>query len=156
MSQVIIDNPFALASDFERPPSQEEDSAKQPSTSGSPRPSIYDLIWHATDSSVKPIVANRRIERLPEPKWDARALPFKPLVSFAPYASCRIKIDIMLFLQFCIQFMFAKFTYSTVTACSMFSCICQTMISSSILWLPKPKWDARAQPFKPLVSFLLP
>lgn len=67
--------------DFERPPSQEDSNAEQPTNSGSPRPSLYDLLWHATDSSVKPIVANRRIERLPEPKWDARALPFKALVS---------------------------------------------------------------------------
>ena len=72
-----------FVADFERPASQQEGSAEQPSTSGSPRPSVYDLIWHATDASVKPIVANRRIERLPEPKWDARALPFKALVSFS-------------------------------------------------------------------------
>lgn len=26
-------------------------------------------------------MANRRIERLPEPKWDAEALPFRPLVN---------------------------------------------------------------------------
>ncbi len=37
------------------------------------------LIWHASDSAVKPIVANRRIERLPELKWDAKALPFAPM-----------------------------------------------------------------------------
>ena len=67
--------------DFERPPSQEEGPQEQPSTSGTPRPTIYELIWHASDSSVKPIVANRRIERLPEPKWDAEALPFRPLVN---------------------------------------------------------------------------
>ncbi|KAL3147840.1 hypothetical protein ABBQ32_002563 [Trebouxia sp. C0010 RCD-2024] len=69
----------ATSSDFERPASQEEGPQDQPSTSGTPRPSIYELIWHASDSSVKPIVANRRIERLPEPKWDAQALPFRPL-----------------------------------------------------------------------------
>jgi serine/threonine-protein kinase ULK4 len=28
---------------------------------------------------VKPIVANRRIERLPEPKWESKGLPFEPL-----------------------------------------------------------------------------
>ena len=71
--------PFAV-SDFERPAVQDEGPADQSSTSGTPRPSVYELIWHASDSSVKPIVANRRIERLPEPKWDAEALPFKPLV----------------------------------------------------------------------------
>ena len=71
--------PFAV-SDFERPAVQDEGPADQSSTSGTPGPSVYELIWHASDSSVKPIVANRRIERLPEPKWDAQALPFKPLV----------------------------------------------------------------------------
>ena len=71
--------PFAV-SDFERPAVQDEGPADQSSTSGTPSPSVYELIWHASDSSVKPIVANRRIERLPEPKWDAQALPFKPLV----------------------------------------------------------------------------
>ncbi|KAL0019961.1 hypothetical protein WJX79_009290 [Trebouxia sp. C0005] len=69
----------ATSSDFERPAVQSEGPAEQPSTSGTPRPSVYELIWHVSDSSVKPIVANRRIERLPEPKWDAQALPFKPL-----------------------------------------------------------------------------
>ena len=69
-----------LLSDFERPAAQEAGPMEQPSTSGTPRPTVYELIWHASDSSVKPIVANRRIERLPEPKWDAQALPFRPLV----------------------------------------------------------------------------
>ena len=75
--------PFTFSdffSDFERPAVQDEGPAEQPSTSETPCPSVYELIWHASDSSVKPIVANRRIERLPEPKWDAQALPFKPLV----------------------------------------------------------------------------
>ena len=81
--------------DFERPPSQEEGPQERPSTSGTPRPTIYELIWHASDSSVKPIVANRRIERLPEPKWDAEALPFRPLVTLETCctfheASCNI------------------------------------------------------------------
>jgi serine/threonine-protein kinase ULK4 len=40
---------------------------------------IEALIWHASDSTVKPIVANRRIERLPEPRYEARGLPFTPL-----------------------------------------------------------------------------
>lgn len=38
--------------------------------------SIDNLIWHASDTAVKPIVANRRIERLPEPRYDPRGLPF--------------------------------------------------------------------------------
>ena len=33
---------------------------------------------HALDSSVKPIVLNRRIEKVPEPRFDARLLPFPP------------------------------------------------------------------------------
>jgi len=40
---------------------------------------LSSLIWHPSDSAVKPIVANRRIERLAEPAWDAAALPFAPL-----------------------------------------------------------------------------
>jgi hypothetical protein len=40
---------------------------------------VASLIWHPSDLAVKPIVANRRIERLPEPRFDARALPFQPL-----------------------------------------------------------------------------
>ncbi|KAG2493011.1 hypothetical protein HYH03_008674 [Edaphochlamys debaryana] len=40
--------------------------------------SLEDLIWHPSDTAVKPIVANRRIERLPEPRYDAASLPFKP------------------------------------------------------------------------------
>lgn len=41
--------------------------------------SVELLIWHASDTAVKPIVANRRIERLPEPKYDAKALTFPAL-----------------------------------------------------------------------------
>ena len=41
------------------------------------QPTIEQLIWHPSDLSIKPIVGNRRIERLPEPKWDAGALPFE-------------------------------------------------------------------------------
>ncbi|CAG9460825.1 unnamed protein product [Pedinophyceae sp. YPF-701] len=40
---------------------------------------LEDVIWHASDMVVKPIVGNRRIERVPEPRWDAAALPFRPL-----------------------------------------------------------------------------
>ena len=42
-------------------------------------PKVEDLVWHPSDSAVKPIVANRRIERLPEPKWEPKGLPFEPL-----------------------------------------------------------------------------
>jgi serine/threonine-protein kinase ULK4 len=37
---------------------------------------IEGLIWHSSDVAVKPIVANRRIERLPEPKYEPKALTF--------------------------------------------------------------------------------
>ena len=37
------------------------------------------LMNHPTDSQVKPIVLNRRIEVVPEPHFDASALPFEPL-----------------------------------------------------------------------------
>jgi serine/threonine-protein kinase ULK4 len=40
---------------------------------------LLGLMWHASDLAVKPIVANRRIERLPEPVWDAALLDFAPL-----------------------------------------------------------------------------
>ncbi|GFR42705.1 hypothetical protein Agub_g3628 [Astrephomene gubernaculifera] len=40
--------------------------------------SLDELIWHPSDTAVKPIVANRRIERLPEPRYDPGSLPFKP------------------------------------------------------------------------------
>ena len=43
-------------------------------------PTLAMLIWHTSDLSIKPIVANRRIERLPEPKWDPAALAFQALV----------------------------------------------------------------------------
>lgn len=41
--------------------------------------SVEVMLWHASDTAVKPIVANRRIERLPEPKFDAKALTFPAL-----------------------------------------------------------------------------
>lgn len=43
------------------------------------RSAVLQLIWHPSDSAVKPIVANRRIERLPEVQWDPKTLPFEPL-----------------------------------------------------------------------------
>lgn len=41
---------------------------------------LESLIWHASDGVVLPIMANRRIEKLAQPQWDARSLPFRPLV----------------------------------------------------------------------------
>jgi hypothetical protein len=40
---------------------------------------LAELIWHPSDMAVKPIVGNRRIERLPDPRYEARELPFRPL-----------------------------------------------------------------------------
>ena len=40
--------------------------------------SVEDLVWHTTDSAVKPIVGNRRIERVPEPRWEAGHFPSTP------------------------------------------------------------------------------
>ncbi|KAK9809997.1 hypothetical protein WJX72_003108 [[Myrmecia] bisecta] len=55
-------------------PRSDEPQAAHPSV-----PTVEELIWHASDSSVKPIVSNRRIERVPEARWEARLLPFTPL-----------------------------------------------------------------------------
>jgi hypothetical protein len=49
------------------------------SSAGDSQTELQELIWHPSDGAVKPIVANRRIERLAEPSWDAAALPFAPL-----------------------------------------------------------------------------
>ncbi|GAQ82018.1 Serine-threonine protein kinase FUSED [Klebsormidium nitens] len=37
------------------------------------------LLWHQLDLAVKPIVLNRRIEKVQEPTFDPRALPVEPL-----------------------------------------------------------------------------
>jgi serine/threonine-protein kinase ULK4 len=42
-------------------------------------PPLAELLWHPTDVAVKPIVLNRRIDKITEPRYDARALPFAPL-----------------------------------------------------------------------------
>lgn len=55
-------------------------SAAPPVRATPGQPSLEKLIWHPSDVSIKPIVANRRIERLPEPKWDPAALSFEALV----------------------------------------------------------------------------
>jgi len=51
-------------------------------------PSLESLVWHASDAAVKPIVANRRIERLPEPKFDAKALPFPAMTLQVRVRAC--------------------------------------------------------------------
>ena len=39
---------------------------------------LEDVIWHPSDSVVKPIVGNRRVERVLDPKWEPASLPFRP------------------------------------------------------------------------------
>ena len=39
---------------------------------------VAEALWHPSDSMVKPIVHNRRIEPIPEVRVDVAALPFKP------------------------------------------------------------------------------
>jgi serine/threonine-protein kinase ULK4 len=48
------------------------------------QPAVEDLIWHPSDSAVKPIVGNRRIERVAEPRWEARSLSFPAMVPPSP------------------------------------------------------------------------
>jgi len=53
------------------------------------RPAVEDLIWHASDSAVKPIVGNRRIERVAEPRWEARSLSFPAMSLQEMLAACQ-------------------------------------------------------------------
>jgi len=53
-------------------------SPPPPPPSAVPAP-LLAMMWHPSDSAVKPIVANRRIEAVPEPRWDSAALPFRAL-----------------------------------------------------------------------------
>ncbi|KAK9845677.1 hypothetical protein WJX84_012207 [Apatococcus fuscideae] len=60
---------------------------------------VAALVWHASDMAVKPIVANRRIERLPEPRWDSRSIPFailslQQMLSLGPHELERFCGDI--------------------------------------------------------------
>ena len=42
-----------------------------------PPRSLQELLWHSgSDSSVKPIVLNKRIEKQAEPRYEPKALPF--------------------------------------------------------------------------------
>eukprot|EP01025_Chloroclados_australasicus_P038646 TRINITY_DN398_c1_g1_i10.p1 TRINITY_DN398_c1_g1~~TRINITY_DN398_c1_g1_i10.p1 ORF type:complete len:1216 (-),score=117.54 TRINITY_DN398_c1_g1_i10:293-3940(-) len=41
--------------------------------------SIRDLIFHKSDSQIRPIVGNKRIEKVPDPRWNDKELPFKSL-----------------------------------------------------------------------------
>ena len=38
---------------------------------------VEELLWHRSDQAVKPIVHNRRIEKVAEPTYDRRLLPFR-------------------------------------------------------------------------------
>jgi serine/threonine-protein kinase ULK4 len=54
---------------------------------------VEALIWHTSDTAVKPIVANRRIERLPEPRFEAKALPF-PALTLQVSATLLITVNV--------------------------------------------------------------
>ena len=92
---------------------------------------MYELIWHASDSSVKPIVANRRIERLPEPKWDAQALPFTPLVSPPSLLS---RLLILPFTGYMLARSFAPIITLQLSArCQCLNTMCSTVAHASCL-----------------------
>ncbi|GLC54130.1 hypothetical protein PLESTB_000827100 [Pleodorina starrii] len=57
---------------------------------------LEDLIWHASDTAVKPIVANRRIERLPEPRYDATGWTFKPLTLAEMQSADQVELEAFL------------------------------------------------------------
>jgi len=48
-------------------------------TTGGDGTSASDLLFFAGDLQVRPIVNNRKIERIPPPAYDVKSLPFKPL-----------------------------------------------------------------------------
>jgi serine/threonine-protein kinase ULK4 len=57
----------------------DEDDAASVLAAAGGASNVEGIIWHVSDSAVKPIVANRRIERLPEPRYEPKGLPFTPL-----------------------------------------------------------------------------
>ncbi len=51
-------------------------------------PPAEALIWHASDGRISPIVANPRIERIPQAKCDKMLLPVPAWVRHFPLHSC--------------------------------------------------------------------
>ena len=64
------------------------DGAYSTGDAGAGGGALDSLIWHPSDTAVKPIVANRRIERLPEPRYDPKALPFTAMALQVRKAGC--------------------------------------------------------------------
>lgn len=69
----------------QRGPSATEESKKEPVV-GPPNPSrpsvvLSQSLWHPSDLSVRPIMLNRRIEKIPESTFDSRILPAERLTS---------------------------------------------------------------------------
>ncbi|MEW5310458.1 MAG: hypothetical protein WDW38_002255 [Sanguina aurantia] len=63
-------------------------SSSQLVGAGADAAAMERLIWTAADTAVKPIVANKRIERTPEPRFDAKSLPFEPLTMEVGRTAC--------------------------------------------------------------------
>lgn len=54
---------------------------------------VEELLWHRSDMTVKPIVQNRRIERVAEPTFDRRLLPFRPATLDAMLAMPQTELE---------------------------------------------------------------
>ena len=71
--------------------------AAPPATdAGAALESIASLMHHATDSAIKPIVLNRRIEVLPEPMYDPAGLPFPALTVAQMLSSSQTDLEAFL------------------------------------------------------------
>ena len=62
-----------------RPHSADDSDDPPPGVSAAEARELFALAAHPTDTQVKPIVLNRRIESVPEAHFDAAALPFEAL-----------------------------------------------------------------------------
>lgn len=92
------------------------------------------LIWHSSDVVVKPIVANRRIERLPEPRFSASELPFTPLSLQVTTQACRFSHAATI----CIIWLEINTRASAMTVCSS---------TCEMLWVGGGSaWSCRSHP----------
>ena len=57
---------------------------------------LPNLLFHASDLAVKPIVGNRRIEKGLEVRWDVQTLPFKPCTLQALLAAPQAELEAFL------------------------------------------------------------
>ena len=62
-----------------RPHAADDSDDPPPGVSAAEARELFALAAHPTDTQVKPIVLNRRIESVPEAHFDAAALPFEAL-----------------------------------------------------------------------------